>query len=292
MTSGAPADAAPATTAIGGDVPLSTVVIEPSKGVGFGLRALWDYRELLYFLFWRDLKVRYKQTALGASWAIIQPVASTAIFTLFLGKLARIASDGIPYSLFALSGLLPWQLFSSALTASSTSLVNNTHLITKVYFPRLIIPLSSVLVGVVDFIIAGLVMAVLMAYHHVAPTIGIVVLPLLAMFAVVAALAVGLVLSALNVQYRDVRHTVPFLIQIWMFGSPIVYPSSLVPEKWRPLYGLNPMAGVVDGFRWALFGSKAGSLQTIAVSVGSVLVMLLVGVTYFRRVERNFADLA
>src|SRR4051812_34050640 len=238
----------------GGGPPLE-VVIEPSQGMSLRLGDVWEYRELLYFLFWRDFKVRYKQTALGATWALLQPVATMAIFTIFLGRLAKISSDGIPYSLFVFSGLLPWQLFSFALNASAGSLVSNTHLLTKVYFPRLIIPISSVLVGLVDFVIALGILALLMAYHRVTPTWGLLVLPLLVVFAVTAALAVGLFLSALNVRYRDVKHTIPFLVQFWMFATPIVYPSSLVPERWRPLYGLNPMAGVVDGFRWALFGT-------------------------------------
>jgi lipopolysaccharide transport system permease protein len=267
------------------------IVIEPSRGVSLRLRDVWAFRELLYFLFWRDLKVRYKQTVLGGVWAILQPVATTVIFTVVLGRLARVSSDGIPYSLFALSGLLPWQLFSFALTASSQSLVSNTQLITKVYFPRLIIPISSVLVGLVDFMVASTTLAALMAYHHVIPTVGILILPLLVAFVMLTALAVGLVLSALNVQYRDVRHAVPFLIQIWMFATPVVYPSSLIPAKWRTLYGLNPMAGAIDAFRWALWGARPGTSQVIAASVGSVLVLFFLGLYYFRRVERNFADL-
>jgi lipopolysaccharide transport system permease protein len=268
-----------------------SVVIQASSGITLRLREVWDYRELLYFLFWRDLKVRYKQTVLGGVWAILQPVATMAVFTIVLGRLAKISSDGIPYSLFVFSGLLPWQLFAFSLTASSGSLVSNTHLITKVYFPRLVIPISSVLVGLVDFLIAAVVLALLMAYHHVAPTPGLLLLPLLVAFAVAVALAVGIFLSALNVRYRDVKHMLPFLVQIWMFATPIVYPSSLVPEKWRPLFGLNPMAGVVDGFRWALFGTSIGGGRLILVSVVSVAMFLFVGIAYFRRMERNFADL-
>ena len=256
------------------------------------LRDLWEFRELLYFLFLRDLKVRYKQTLLGGAWAILQPLATTVIFTVVLGRFARVSSDGIPYALFALSGLLPWQLFSFALTASSASLVSNTQLITKVYFPRLIIAISSVLVGLVDFSVASTTLAALMMHYRVVPTWGILILPLLVLFVVVTALAVGLILSALNVQYRDVRHAVPFLIEIWTFATPVVYPSSLVPAKWRTLYGLNPMAGVVDAFRWALWGARPGTGQVIVASVGSVLVLLVIGLYYFRSVERNFADLA
>ncbi len=267
------------------------VVIEPTARIAFRLRDLWDYRELLYFLFWRDFKVRYKQTLLGGSWAILQPLATMIIFTVFLGRLAKVSSDGIPYSVFAFSGLLPWQLFSFSLTAASASLVGNSQLITKVYFPRLVIPVSAVLVGLVDFAIASSVMVVLMAYHHIVPTAGILMIPLFVLFAVFAALAVGLILSALNVQYRDVRHTIPFLIQIWMFATPIVYPSSLIPQRWRLLYGLNPMVGVVDGFRWALFGKWNGSGAMVAVSVASTIVLFVLGLGYFRRMERNFADL-
>jgi lipopolysaccharide transport system permease protein len=272
-------------------LPTTVVVIEPTARIAFRLRDLWDYRELLYFLFWRDFKVRYKQTLLGGSWAILQPVATMIIFTVFLGRLAKVSSDGIPYSVFAFSGLLPWQLFSFSLTAASASLVGNTQLLTKVYFPRLVIPVSSVLVGLVDFAIASSVMVVLMAYHHIVPTVGILLLPVMVLFAVFAALAVGLILSALNVQYRDVRHTIPFLLQIWMFATPIVYPSSLVPPRWRLLYGLNPMVGVVDGFRWALFGRWTGSGAMVGVSVASTVALFIFGVGYFRRMERNFADL-
>lgn len=268
------------------------IVIEPSRGVSLRLQDLWEFRELLYFLFWRDLKVRYKQTLLGGAWAILQPLATTVIFTVVLGRLAKVSSDGVPYSLFALSGLLPWQLFSFALTASSASLVSNTQLITKVYFPRLIIPISSVLVGLVDFAVGSTTLVALMVYYRVVPTWGILILPLLIVFVIVTALSVGLILSALNVQYRDVRHAVPFLIQIWMFATPVVYPSSLVPARWRVLYGLNPMAGVIDAFRWALWGTRAGTGEVILASIGSVLALLLIGVYYFRSVERNFADLA
>jgi lipopolysaccharide transport system permease protein len=268
----------------------AVVVLEPAARLSLGLRDLWTYRELLYFLFWRDVKVRYKQTVLGGAWAIVQPLATMIVFTVFLGRLAKISSDGVPYSIFAYSGLLPWQLFAFALTESSNSLVNSKQLITKVYFPRLIIPISAVMVGLVDFAVASSILIVLMLYHHMVPTIGILVLPLLVAFTMLTALSVGLVMSALNVQYRDVRYTIPFLVQVWMFATPIVYPSSLVPEKWRFLYGLNPMAGVVEGFRWALFGTK-GASGLIFVSVLSVGVLFLLGVIYFRRTERQFADL-
>jgi lipopolysaccharide transport system permease protein len=286
-----PAPIAPAPEVTGTVTEATTVVVvEPTSRLSLGLGDLWTYRELLYFLFWRDVKVRYKQTVLGAAWAILQPVATMIVFTVFLGRLAKISSDGVPYSLFAFSGLLPWQLFAYSLTESSASLVNSKQLITKVFFPRLIIPVAAVLAGLVDFAVASSILIVLMLYHHVVPTIGILVLPLLVAFTVFTALSVGLVLSALNVQYRDVRYTIPFLVQVWMFATPIVYPSSLVPEKWRFLYGLNPMAGVVEGFRWALFGTS-GASGLILVSVLSVVVLFLLGVVYFRKTERHFADL-
>jgi lipopolysaccharide transport system permease protein len=273
------------------DKQLQRLVIEPASRIRFQLLDLWEYRELLYFLFWRDLKVRYKQTLLGASWAILQPLVTTIVFTIFLGRVAKIGSDGLPYSLFVFSGLLPWQLFAFSLTQSSASLVNSQQLITKVYFPRLIIPVSATLVGLVDFVVSCFVLAVMMLYRHAVPTIGIIFLPLLVLFAIVAALGAGLALSALNVRYRDVRHTIPFLIQIWMFATPIVYPMSSLPEKWRFLFGINPMVGVVEGFRWALFGRWSGNATMMIVSAASVVCMFFIGLTYFRSVERSFADL-
>jgi lipopolysaccharide transport system permease protein len=267
------------------------IVIEPATTFSLRLRELWDYRELLYFLFWRDMKVRYKQTLLGGAWAIMQPVVSVMVFTVFFGRLVKVSSDGIPYPLFALTGLLPWQLFAFSLNAASSSLVNNAHLLTKVYFPRLVIPVSSVLVGLVDFAVSAATLLILMIYYQVLPTARIFALPLLVVFAVLAALGIGIFLSALNVKYRDVRHTLPFLTQMWMFATPIVYPSSLVPDRWRPLYGLNPMAGVVEGFRWALFGTKLSSESLIGISVVSVIAMLVGGLFYFRTTERQFADL-
>jgi lipopolysaccharide transport system permease protein len=268
------------------------IVIEPNHGwVPLGLRDLWTYRELLYFFVWRDVKVRYKQTLLGAAWAIVQPTATMLIFTLFMGKLAKIPSDGIPYPLFVFAGLLPWQLFSFALVESSNSLVANKQLITKVFFPRLLVPTAAVLPGVVDLLAASLVLVVLMAHYHVTPTLGILILPVLIVFALAAALAVGLWLSALNVQYRDVRYTIPFLTQVWLYATPIAYPSSLVPERWRVLYGLNPMTGVVEGFRWALFGTSPHVGGLVSVSVVTVVVLLIGGVAYFRRMERYFADM-
>lgn len=271
-------------------VELPRIVIRPSRGwVPLRLRELWEYRELLYFLVWRDVKVRYKQTVLGAAWAIIQPFFTMVVFSIVFGRLAGIPSDGLPYPVFAYCALLPWQLFAHALTESGNSLVANQNLITKVYFPRLVIPLAAVLAGLVDFSIAFLVLLALMAYYGIVPTAAILTLPFFVGLAVATALAVGLWLSALNVQYRDVRYTIPFLTQFWLFATPVAYPASLVPEPWRALFGLNPMAGVVEGFRWALLGGpRPGAL--LAVSTAVVVVVLVSGLYYFRRMERTFAD--
>jgi len=267
------------------------IVIRPSRGwVALKLRDLWQYRELLYFLIWRDVKVRYKQTALGAAWAIIQPFFTMVVFSVVFGRLAKIPSDGLPYPIFAYCALLPWQLFSHALTESGNSLVANERLITKVYFPRLVIPLSAVVAGLVDFAIAFVILLVMMAYYGVTPTVAVFTLPLFLLLALGTALGVGLWLSALNVQYRDVRHTIPFLTQFWLFATPIAYPSSLVPEPWRSFLGLNPMAGVVEGFRWALLGTARAPGLILVVSVAAVLALLVSGLYYFRRMERIFAD--
>ncbi len=268
------------------------ILIEPSRGwQALGLKELWEFRELFYFLAWRDIKVRYKQTALGASWAILQPLLSMLIFTLIFGILAKIPSDGLPYPLFAYSALLPWQLFVYALTQSSNSLIENARLISKVYFPRLVVPLASVVAGVVDFFIAFSILILLMFYYGVVPTWGVLALPFFLVLALGAAMSVGLWMSALNVKYRDVRYTVPFLAQAWMFATPIVYPSSMIPEAWRWLYGLNPMAGVVEGFRWALLGTNILHLPLILVSTGVVVIGLVGGLYYFKRMEKMFADL-
>ncbi|HWN11853.1 MAG TPA: ABC transporter permease [Pyrinomonadaceae bacterium] len=267
-----------------------TFSIDPPSGwTSLGLRELWDYRELLYFLTWRDVKVRYKQTALGAAWAIIQPLLMMLVFSLFFGRLGGIKSDGIPYPIFTFCALLPWQLFAHALTESSNSLVANERLITKVYFPRLVVPMAAVLGGLVDFAVAFVVLLLLMAYYGIVPTSAVFALPAFILLAIMTALAVGLWLSALNVKYRDVRYTINFLIQFWMFATPVAYPSSLVPEKWRAFYGLNPMAGVVEGFRWAMLGSKAPGAM-LWVSIGVVILMLVGGLYYFRRMEQEFAD--
>lgn len=270
---------------------LPTFRIDPPSGwTSIGFRELWDYRELLYFLTWRDVKVRYKQTALGAAWAIIQPLFMMLVFSLFFGRLAGIKSDGIPYPIFTFCALLPWQLFAHALTESSNSLVANERLITKVYFPRLVVPIAAVLGGLVDFAVAFAILLVMMFYYGIVPTWAIVTLPGFILLAVLTALGVGLWLSALNVKYRDVRYTINFLIQFWLFATPVAYPSSIVPAKWRALYGLNPMAGVVEGFRWALLGKQEAPGAMLWVSVAAVIVILVGGLYYFRRMEQQFAD--
>jgi lipopolysaccharide transport system permease protein len=267
-----------------------TTLIRPSRGwVALNLRDLWNYRELLYFLTWRDIKVRYKQTVLGAAWAVLQPFFTMVVFSVFFGQLAKVPSDGIPYPIFSYCGLLPWSYFSGALDRASNSLVGSSHLITKVYFPRLAIPLSAVMAGLVDFGIAFVVLLGMMIYYGFTPTTAVLTLPLFLSLAVATALAVGLWLSALNVQYRDVRYTISFLTQFWLFATPVAYSSSLVPERWRAWYGLNPMAGVVEGFRWALLG-KEPPASLLAVSAVVVVLLLIGGLYYFRRMEKTFAD--
>ncbi|HYR76685.1 MAG TPA: ABC transporter permease [Pyrinomonadaceae bacterium] len=270
---------------------LPVFFIKPEQGlISLGSRELWEYRELLYFLVWRDIKVRYKQTVLGAAWAIIQPIFMMVVFSLFFGRLARVPSDGIPYPIFVYCALLPWQLFANALTESSNSLVANERLITKVYFPRLLVPASSVLGGLVDFAIAFVVLLLMMAWYGIRPTWAIAALPGFILLAMASALGVGLWFSALNVRYRDVRYTIGFLIQFWLLATPVAYPSSLIPSRWRALYGLNPMAGVVEGFRWALLGKSEGPGALLTVSVVVVIVILIGGLYYFRRMEAEFAD--
>jgi lipopolysaccharide transport system permease protein len=286
-------------TAAPGSAPVPTPeVVHVRAGTGWralDLLELWRYRELLWFLALRDIKLRYKQTALGVAWAVIQPLFNVIVFSVFFGALAGIKSDGFPYPLFALTALLPWQLFSYALTQSSNSLVNEQRLITKVYFPRLIVPIASVLSGLVDFAVTFVLVLCFMAYYTWVGTPlpwswTLLALPALVLFALVTALAVGLWLAALNVQYRDVRYMIGFLAQLWMFASPVAYPSSLVPERLRPLYGLNPMAGVIEGFRWALLGSEAVDWSMLGVSALVVVLLLVGGLYYFRRLERTFAD--
>ncbi len=265
--------------------------IEPSRGwVSLKLNELWDYRELLYFLTWRDIKVRYKQTVLGVAWAIIQPLFTMLVFTLFFGRLAKIPSDGIPYSIFNFAGLVPWTFFSNGLTQSANSLVGSSNLLTKVYFPRLCIPLATVLSGVVDFVLAFAVLLILMLFKNITPTLNIIWLPFFLLLALVTSLGVGLWLAALNVQYRDVRYVVPFITQFWMLATPVAYPSSLMSEPWRTVYGINPMVGVVEGFRWALLGTKTAPGPMLWVSVMAALILLVSGAFYFRRMEKTFAD--
>jgi lipopolysaccharide transport system permease protein len=251
---------------------------------------LWHYRELLLFQALRDIKVRYKQTALGAAWAILQPVLTMAVFTILFGRLAGVPSDGVPYPIFAFSALLPWQLFAFALTQSSNSLVDNAPVLTKVYFPRLILPLASVLAGLVDFTIASGVLAGMMLYYGIVPGWGAMTLPLFILLALAAALAVGLWLSALNARYRDVRYTIPFLAQFWLFITPVAYSSTLVPKEWQVVYALNPMVGVIDGFRWALLGTTPPGPMLLVSAMATVLV-LIGGLLYFRRMERSLADI-
>jgi lipopolysaccharide transport system permease protein len=266
--------------------------VQRSRGwVSLNLGDLWQYRELVYFLTWRDVKVRYKQTLLGAVWAILQPLLTMVVFSLFFGRLAHMPSDGVPYPLFTLAALVPWTFFSNGLTQSSNSLVGSANLITKVYFPRLIVPLATVLSGVIDFVLAFLCLVAMMAYYRVAPAATVVWLPLFLVLAVIAALGTGLWLSAMNVQFRDVRYTVPFLTQFWLFATPIAYPSSLLHEPWRTLFAVNPMVGAVEGFRWALFGHSPLPVTVVAVSFASAVLILAGGALYFRRMERTFADI-
>ncbi len=269
----------------------SVVFIEPPRGwVLPEIRNIWAYRELLYFLVWRDLKVRYKQTLLGALWAIIKPVSLMIIFSIFFGKLAKISSEGIPYPIFAYAALLPWSYFAQSLNACSNSLVGNSHLITKVYFPRLIIPISSVISGLVDFAISFSILLVMMFYYQIIPTLGILLLPLLIFMAMTTAFGAGLWLSALNVQYRDIRYAISFLVQFWFFATPVVYSSNLVPSRWRLFYGANPMVGVVEGFRGALLGKGQLNWPMFMVSITVVVFLVITGTFYFRRMEKRFAD--
>lgn len=251
---------------------------------------LWHYRELIFFLTWRDISVRYKQTVLGAAWAIIQPFFTMLVFSLFFGRLGKMPSDGLPYPLFVYCALLPWQLFAYSLMESGNSLVANERLITKVYFPRLIIPLTAALAGLIDFTIALTVLLGMMVFYRIIPTPALWTFPLFVFLTLLTALGVGLWLSALNVQYRDVRYIIPFVIQLWLFATPIAYPASLIPENWRVLYGINPMAGVVEGFRWALLGTGNAPGPLLAISALVALVLFISGMYYFRRVERTFAD--
>lgn len=264
---------------------------EASKGWAWPrVRELWEFRELVYFFAWRDIKVRYKQTVMGALWAIIQPFFTMVIFSLFFGRLANIPSEGVPYPLFSFAALVPWTFFSNALVQASNSLVLNSNMIKKIYFPRLALPIATVLAGVVDFALAFMVLLAMMIYYGLAPTVHIFWLPLFALLALVTSLGVSLWLAALNVQFRDVHYMIPFLTQAWLFVTPIAYPSSLLSESWRAVYGLNPMAGVVEGFRWALLGTNTAPGTMIIVSTLVALILFFTGALYFRRMEQSFAD--
>ena len=272
------------------DAPLPVIRREARPGwVAIDFGELWHYRELLVFYAIRDIKVRYKQTILGAAWAILQPVLTMVVFSIFFGRLAKVPSDGLPYPIFTFAALLPWQLFAYALTHSSNSLVDNAEVLTKVYFPRMILPLASTLAGVVDLVIAFAVLIAMMFYYGLYPGWAVLTLPLLTVLAVTAALAVGMWLSALHVMYRDVRYTIPFFAQLWLFATPVAYPSSLLPEAWRAVYAINPMVGVVEGFRWALLGADPPG-GMLAVSVLATLALLAGGMFFFRRMEKTFAD--
>jgi len=265
--------------------------IEPSKGwASLRLGELWEYRELLYFLVWRDVKVRYKQTVLGAAWAIIQPFFTMVVFSLFFGRLAKIPSDGIPYPIFSYAALVPWTFFANGLRQASQSLVTYSSLIKKVYFPRLAMPIARVLAGTVDFVLAFIVLLAMMLAYGIAPTVNVLWLPLFLILALITSLGTALWFSAMNVQFRDVGYIVPFIVLFWQYATPIAYPSSMLPEPWRTLYGINPMAGVVEGFRWALLGTDTAPGPIIIVSSVAALALLVSGAFYFRRMERTFAD--
>jgi lipopolysaccharide transport system permease protein len=276
------------------------VYIRPSRGwSALNLLDLWRYKELIYFLIWRDIKVRYKQTVLGAAWAIIQPFFTMVVFTIFFGRLAGVPSEGVPYPIFSYTGLLPWGLFTKALSDAGRAMVSNRSMITKVYFPRLVIPLASVLSGLVDFGIAFVVLIGMIVYYNNVPgeydsivlTPAILTLPLFLILALVTALGVGLWLAALNVKYRDINYILPFLTQFWLFITPVAFPASMIPEQWQWLFALNPMTGVVEGFRWAVLGTTSGPDQMIAISSLISIVLLITGLFYFRRMERTFADM-
>jgi lipopolysaccharide transport system permease protein len=266
-------------------------VIEPPRGwARLGLGELWQHRDLLYFLTRRDIKVRYAQASMGIAWAVLQPLLMMVIFTIFLGRLAKVPSAGLPYPVFALSGLVPWTYFANAVSSSTESLTANANVVSKVYFPRLLVPFAALLSWLPDLAIASVLLVVLMLIYGIVPAATIVLLPIFGLFAVLAAASVGTWLSALNVSYRDVRYAVPFVIQLWLFATPVVYPASLVPKQWRALYGLNPMAGVVEGFRWALFGDIAPMWGLMAVSLVVTLALFVGGLYWFRRVEHRFSD--
>ena len=272
------------------DRPPIVFIKPPSKWAAIDWRELYQYRELLYFSIWRDIKVRYKQTALGAAWAVIQPFMTMVVFSIFFGRLAGLPSEGVPYPIFTYIALVPWTYFANALIQSSSSLVEQERVITKVYFPRLLVPLAPVVAGLLDLFISFFVLILMMLFYGITPTATVLTLPLFILLAAATAFSVGLWLSAINVQYRDVRYTIPFMIQFWLFATPVAYSASLVPEYLRPLYGLNPMVGVVEGFRWALLGNRPAPGPLLLVSVLVVIVLLVSGLYYFRRMEDSFAD--
>lgn len=279
-------------TAARGADRIAVTRIEPSsRWHSFDLSELWRYRELLYFLCWRAVKVRYKQAAIGVGWVLLQPLLTMAVFTLIFGVLVKMPSQGVPYPLFALTGLLPWTYFAAAVNRGGTSLVGDAGLWTKVYFPRVLIPLAACTTPLVDFLLSFVLLIALMAWYSTPPTWNILAVPLLLAFAWLSGLAVSLWLAPLNVRYRDVAHALPFVTQLWMYASPVVYPPSLIPDQWGILYGLNPMVGVIEGFRWALLGHASPDLRLMGVSGLTVLVILLGGSVYFRRMERTFADI-
>ncbi len=270
----------------------ATIHIRPSTGLAaLNLRDLLTYRELIFFMIWRDVKVRYKQTLLGAAWAIIQPVLTMLVFNFVFGTVAKVPTEGMPYPIFSYTALLPWGLFTTALNNASRSLTANQNMVTKIYFPRLVLPLSSVLGGLVDFAIAFLILVVMMIYYKVTPTAAIWTLPLFLILTVITALGVALWLSAINVQYRDVNYVLPFLTQFWLFLTPVAYSAKIISAKWQLVYSLNPMAGVVNGFRWALLGTNTGPSLNMAISIGISLIFLISGLFYFRSMERTFADM-
>jgi len=281
------------TTAVSPLTDDSTVVlIQPRRGwLSFDLKAVYRYRELLYFLVWRDVLVRYKQAAIGVAWVVLQPLLTMVVFTIIFGQFAKLPSDGLPYPIFSFTALLPWNYFAQAISRSGISLVSNANLISKIYFPRLIVPISGALGPLVDFAISFVILLGMMAWYGIAPTWGVLALPFFTLLAVVTAMAVSLYLSALNVKYRDVGHAIPFLVQFWMYASPVVYSVSIIPPKWRLLYSLNPMVGVIEGFRWALLGKERPDFAVMAMGVVVASVLLLGGLIYFKRTERFFADI-
>ncbi len=268
-----------------------TTIRPASKWPTINFRELWAYRELLFILAWRDVSVRYKQSVVGIGWAVLQPLMMMLIFTIVFGKFAKLPSEGIPYPIFTFCALLPWNYFASSLSGSSNSLVGSSHLVTKVYFPRLVLPLSKVFSGLVDFGIGFVILLGMMVWYGVTPTIGILFLPLFMLVAMLASLGVGLWLTAINVKYRDVVFVVPFLVQFWMYASPVAYSTTIVPERWQWVYGLNPMVGVIEGFRWAMLGKESPNIEMMLVSLGGIIFILISGLYYFKKMEKTFADI-